>query len=373
MRAAFITTALLAILNASSAFMAGRAPVRNMGALASTTEAPTSVIREIAAPDFYWQYRLARLVEKKGSELAYDASNYPEMKSDKDLYDAYYLDLTLQGKMDGFDWRAEKEVNDSEWKKIYKSICAWTQKTAKENKSDTSNLPSNDFDLLKQFYPQVALRDLETPFVADEVGENFPYANMKEMISAAASGKLSVPGYSNSGATSIEATEVRADLAALREKSMKRLDEIYADAMKFAQNPFPDEEARTHYKNLQDKLADFPQGAAGWKVFRENMEKDVDEMARLASKKEDPHHGGVSPAAEFQSKYGKNLDEMQERMAKYKADPQGFLEASIMEKFGKSGLDVWKKSQEFSSKMEAMSAAEKEATEKAFADFLGSA
>ena len=120
--------------------------------LAATTAAPAATIREIAAPDFYWQYRLARLVEKKGAELAYDPANYPEMKSDKDLYDAYYLDLTLQGKMDGFDWRAEKEINDSEWKKIYKSICAWTQKTAKENKSDTSNLPSNDFDLLKQFW-----------------------------------------------------------------------------------------------------------------------------------------------------------------------------------------------------------------------------
>ena len=340
--------------------------------LAATTAAPAATIREIAAPDFYWQYRLARLVEKKGAELAYDPANYPEMKSDKDLYDAYYLDLTLQGKMDGFDWRAEKEINDSEWKKIYKSICAWTQKTAKENKSDNSNLPSNDFDLLQQFYPQLNFRDLESPFVAEEVGENFPYANMKEMISAAASGKLSVPGYTNTGASSIEATEVRAKLATLREESMKRIDDIYADAMKFAKNPFPDAEARTHYKNLQEKLADFPQGQAGWKAFREDMEKDVDEMARLASRRADPHDGSASPTVEFQQKYGKNLDEMQERMAKYKADPQGFLEASIMEQFGKSGLDIWKKSQEFSSKMEAMSEADKEATEKEFSDFLGS-
>ena len=196
---------------------------------------------------------------------------------------------------------------------------------------------------------------------------------MKEMLSAAAAGSLSVPGVSNTGATSIEASEVRAQLAALREKSMKAIDDIYADAMKYAQNPFPDDEARAHYTSLKSKLANFPQGEAGWKTFRSNMEKDVDEMARLASKSFDPHHGGVSPTEEFQSKYGKNLDEMQERMAKYKADPQGFLENSILEKFGKSGLDVWKKSQEFSSKMEAMSAADKEATEKSFSDFLGSA
>ena len=65
---------------------------------------------------------------------------------------------------------------------------------------------------------------------------------MKEMISAAASGKLSVPGYTNTGASSIEATEVRAKLATLREESMKRIDDIYADAMNFAKNPFPDAE-----------------------------------------------------------------------------------------------------------------------------------
>ena len=64
---------------------------------------------------------------------------------------------------------------------------------------------------------------------------------------------------------------------------------------------------------------------------------------------------------------------MQERMAKYKADPQGFLENSILEKFGKSGLDVWKKSQEFSSNLEAMSEADKNAVEKSFSDFLGKA
>jgi len=371
MRTAFSITALLALLNVSSAFMAGRAPVRSIGGLAATTMAPETTIKEIPAPDFYWQYRLARLVEKKGTDLAYDATNYPELKNDKDLYDAYYLDLTLQGKMDGFDWRAEKEINDNEWKKIYKQMCTWTQKVTK--KGDTSNLPSNDFDLLKQFYPQLSFRDLDSPFVSDEVGENFPYANMKEMISAAAAGSLSVPGVSNTGATSIVASEVRAELAALREKSMKAIDDVYADAMKYAQNPFPDDEARAHYTSLKSKLANFPQGEAGWKTFRSNMEKEVDEMARLASKSFDPHHGGVSPTVEFQSKYGKNLDDMQERMAKYKANPQGFLESSILEKFGKSGLDVWKKSQEFSSKMEAMSAADKEATEKSFSDFLGSA
>jgi hypothetical protein len=39
---------------------------------------------------------------------------------------------------------------------------------------------------------------------------------------------------------------------------------------------------------------------------------------------------------------------MNDRMAKYKADPKGVLENSIIEKYGQKGLDVWKKSEEFS-------------------------
>ena len=69
-------------------------------------------------------------------------------------------------------------------------------------------------------------------------------------------------------------------------------------------------------------------------------------------------------------KYGRNLDEMQERFNKYKANPEAFLESSILEKFGAAGLSLWKKSQEFSAKMGTMSDAEKSSTEKAFADFL---
>ena len=342
---------------------------------ARSAVATASEIREIVAPDFYWQFRLARLIDKKSSDLAFSPKSYPDVSLDKDLYDAYYLDLTLQGKMDGFDWREEKTINDSDWQKIYKSICQWSASTAKANKPDTNSLPSNDFDLLKQFYPQLSFRDLEVPFVPEEVGANFPYKNLKELYSAAVSKEgLKIPGVSNSG-TSLEAVEVKAQLKQLKESSMKKIDSIYADALTYAANPFPDDQARTHYKTLKAKLANFPQGAAAWATFRANMEKEVDEMARLASKPDDHHHHGedadhVSPAKEFEMKYGKNLDEMQERMAKYKSDPQGFLEASIVEKFGKSGLDVWKKSQEFSSNLAVMSEADKAAAEKSFSDFL---
>ena len=86
-----------------------------LGQLASTvTDAPTQ-IKEITCPDFYWEFRLDRLVSKKGGELEFAATSYPEANNAKDLYDAYYLDLTLNGKLANFDWMGEKEVSDSEW------------------------------------------------------------------------------------------------------------------------------------------------------------------------------------------------------------------------------------------------------------------
>lgn len=320
-----------------------------------------------------------------GSALTFTPSNYPEAKDPKAQYDAYYLDLTLQGKMDGFDWVSEKEISESEWQSIYKNICKWSVTTVKANKPDMSNLPKSDFDLIKQFYPHLNFRDLESPFSVEEVGPNFPYANMKAMMTAAMEGTLNVPGYSASSVKSLEATEIRKELEALKEKSLKRVETVYNQAMEYAKNPFPDDTARAHYKALQSKLADFPQTPAAWDAFRANMDKQIDEMARLASKKDEHHHhhheegeeghgeAHLSPAQEFEQKYGRNLDEMQERFQAFKADPEGFLESSIIAKFGKNGLDVWKKSQEFSANMSVLSDAEKKAAEKAFADFLKSA
>ena len=279
--------------------------------------------------------------------------------------------------MEGFDWVAEKEIGDSEWLAIYKNICEWSSKTVKANKPDTANLPASDFDLLKQFYPQLNFRDLDSPFAVEEVGKSFPYRSMKDMLTAAMKGSLSVPGYDAKSITSLDASEVRKELAALKEKTMKNLDVVYADVKAFASNPFPDDESRKHYKTLSSKLADFPQTSSDWNSYRAKMDKEVDEMARLASKPEDPHHhhgeddhDHVSPAQEFEQKYGRNLEEMQERMNKYKSDQEGFLEASILEKFGKNGLDIWKKSQEFSANMSVMSDSDKAAAEKAFSDFL---
>jgi hypothetical protein len=376
---ACVTCALACIL-ASDAFVVNRSAGARVRRLSASVE--DKQIVNLDAPDFYWEYRLERLASKQ--DLKFSAVNYPDVQSSnfKDLYDAYYLDLTLQGKLgDSFDWEEEKKITDNEWQEIYKNTCNWTSTTAKVNKPDTSNLPSNDFDLLKQFYPQLNFRDLEQKFAVEEVGANFPYTNMKSMLQAALDGKLAVPGYDKS-ITKLEATDAKAKLAALKAATMAKLDAIQADAMAFATTAYPDEHAKTHYQALQTKLGNFPQGAAGWADSRAKMEVEVDEMAKLASKKVDEHHGHeeegehghakkVSPAEEFEAKYGRNLDLMQERMNQYKNDPKGFMENSILEKFGQKGLDVWQKSESFSSGN--VSAADKAAAEKAFADFLKNA
>lgn len=331
-------------------------------------------INAVESPDFYWKFRLDRLVSKKGGDLAYSPKNYADVVSTKDLYDAYYLDLTLQGKLDGFDWVGEKEITDSEWLSIYGSICKWSSEVAKGDGGATT-LPSNDFDLLKQFYPQLNYRDLESPFSEEEVGAGFPYRSMKAMLGAAMEGKLNVPGYSST--TTLEASDAKKALAALKEKTMKKVDQIYETTLADAKNPFPDADAKKHYQALKVKLATFPQSSSAWGDYRKKMDKDVDAMAKLASKKEDEHHhhdeDHVTPAMEFQAKYGLNLDELTERMAKFKSDPEGFLENSIIEKYGRNGLEIWKKSQEFSAKMSTMSEAEKTAVESQFTSFLNSA
>lgn len=347
---------------------------RPTSALQATVESKMKEIIQIDAPDFYWEYRLSRLASQKGGDLPFTATNYPDVSGFKDQYDAYYLDLTLQGKLEGFDWEEEKKINDSEWMTIYKKICKWSAGVA--TKKDSSDLPAGDFDLLKQFYPSLNYRELELPFAEVEFGANFPYKNMKQMLQAAIDGKLSVPGYDK--VTSISGDATKAKLAALKVSTMAKLDAIQADSMAYAQMPFPDDEAKAHYRALSAKLADFPQGTAGWAEFRTKMDVEVDEMAKLASKKVDEHHGhgeesGPSAAEEFEAKYGRNLEEMEERMSRYKADPKGFLEQSIMEKHGQKGLDVWKKSEAFSDNMSTMSEADKKAAEKAFSDFIKSA
>eukprot|EP00981_Chlorochromonas_danica_P014189 scaffold7537_cov179-Ochromonas_danica.AAC.10 len=342
----------------------------------STTTAQAEELDIIPGPDFYWQYRLNRLVEKKGKELPFSAANYPELKEYRDLYYTYYLDLTLQGKLgEDFDWVAEREVNDEEWLKIFENISKWTAEVSKTNKRDAKSLPVNDFELLQKYYPKANLRDLTVPFTEEEKG-GLPYNNLKELFGAALDGTLNVPGYSKEN-VSLDATDARKQLDELKEQAFKELDATYQKLLARANDPFPDEQSKKHYQALRTKLESFPQTPAEWEAYRVAQEKEIDEMARLASKKATHHHGHhdadhhqLTPEEEFEAKYGRNLAKMKERMSKFKADPKGFFDASVVEKFGKNGLDIWKQTQELSAKLEVMSEAEKSATEKEFRDFI---
>lgn len=74
----------------------GSCQSRSMNMVAIAAE---KTMQTLEAPDFYWEYRLDRLSQKLGSEVKFSPSNYPDVSGFKDLYDAYYLDLTLQGKI----------------------------------------------------------------------------------------------------------------------------------------------------------------------------------------------------------------------------------------------------------------------------------
>lgn len=337
-----------------------------------------NVLSQVRSPDFYWKFRLDRLERKVGGDLPFKQENYPNAKGYKEYFEAYYLDLTVSGKTKGFDWISDKHVSDEEWLTIYESIAEWSQKVAAENKISADSLPESDFDFLQQLYPSVSTADIEVPFTVEEVGPNFPYNNLKSMFEAASQGTLKVPGYSADSVTSLDCSDAIKKLENLHAEMNTKLDAIYADCMAFATSPFPDDAAKKHYQQLKVKLAEFPQSPAEWKTYRENFDKEVDEMARLASKKEehhahhddDHHEDRPSVAKEFEDKYGRNLEEMQERYLQFKADPVAFYEKSVEATYGKRGVDVWRRAQEVSEKIKVLSESEKKAVEDKFAEFL---
>lgn len=352
----------------------------------STTEADTLV--KIDSPDFYWKFRLERMATNLGGSLPFNAGNYPRASGYKELYKAYYLDLAINGKCEGYDWDGDREVSDEDWKTIYNEVAEWTKKTVKANKPTASTLPASDIDLLRQFYPSIDTREMDTPFVAEEVGENFPYRNMKAMLDAASAGKLSVPGYSKD-ITDLDVNATLAKLDKMEADAIAKLDALEADALAFAMNPFPDDKAKAHYRKIRETLGTFPQGAAAWATYRSNDEKVIEEMARLAAKKDEHHHhheeegeeGGdhhhkvekMSTAQEFEVKYGRNLEEMEERYAMYKANPATFMEKNLEKKYGKKGIDAWKASQEINQQLALLSDSEKKALEAEYSAFLAKA
>jgi hypothetical protein len=328
----------------------------------------------VEAPDFYWKFRLERLVDKKGKELSFNEASYPEVKGYKDLYDSYYLDLTLQNKLVDFDREAEQKITESDWLSIYKSICQWSSKMARKTKVDPSALPENDIDLVKMFFPNLDTRDLDADLDQDAFGDAFPYKNMKELFHAASTGTLKIQpdaGYLDKVSSSpaegksplvLDMSEGRRQLEELKNESLAALEIARDEALALARNPFPDDLARQHYREMKMKLDALPSTPAQWEAYEADMLSRIDEMAKFASRRveeegehhehHDDHADGqhakpvrLTPAEEFQNKYGRNLDEVMDNLSKYKADPDGFLEASILSSYGKKGVETWRKIQ----------------------------
>jgi len=268
----------------------------------------------------------------------------------------------------------EKNISDGEWFSIYKSISDWTVEETKIQ-AETNKIPTNDFDLLKQFYPELNYRDLDVKFDVSEVGDNFPYKNMKELVFASQNGKLDAKGFTVTG-PNLEATQARKELEALKEKALAKVDAAYEKVMKYVQQPFPDEESKKHYQSILQTLSEQPQSSAEWAVKRELFEREIDDMARFASRKVEhhDHHEGegehLSPAQEFEQKYGMNLDELQDTFNKYKADPVAYFDSVIVSIGGREALDIWRKSQQFAAEYDTLSPAERTAAESKYLEFL---
>lgn len=318
-------------------------------------------LNDVPGPDFYWKYRLDRLVSKKGSELQFQEANYPEVTGFKDLYYSYYLDLSFQNKLVSFDVEAEQQVTDEEWLKIFKSICQWSSKAASKNKFDPATLPSNDFELVKMLYPNANMRELEEPLKEEEYGVDFPYKNLKDMYSAARKGTLSIPGYSTNSPENyiLDVSEARQALAELKERTLAELDATLEECKALVLNPFPDETARIHYQKLRERLAALPQSDEEWVVHRARKLALVEEMATVVSRRvpeeqllahehHEEEHASSSPpiptpAEDLQTKYGKNIEVLAQDFAKFKNNPTGYLETFLTERVGKTVSDVWKR------------------------------
>jgi len=362
------------LVGSSSAFVG--AP-RAFGTRSSVSMAATetAVLKRIDSPDFYWKCRIEKLAKKTGGSYAFNADNYPDCAYGKEQFKAYYLDLALSGKLENYNVEEDTDVSDEEWQTIYNDAVAWSKKTVRENKPSAASLPTSEFDLLRQFYPSVDLREMETPFVEEEVGKDFPYRTMKDMLDAASTGKFSIPGYAPPANLELEVTGSLAKLDQIEAEAIARLDKLQDEVMSVVLNPMPDETSKAHYRQMRELLK-------ATQTDRAVVEKEVEEMARLMNKKDDHHHHHeeeghheekMSPAQEFEMKFGQNYAEFEERYALYKSNPSNFMEKLLEKKHGKTGVEVWKKSLELDQKLTVMSEAEQKALRAEYEAFLAKA
>ncbi len=360
-----------------------------------------------ASPDFYWKHRIDKLEAQKGHLIPFNAARYAGVESTnyERLYNIYYVELYRNGHMEDFDIVAESEYQPEDFQAMWDYGSDWMQSVKDKSKPVTkADLPEDPFDLIKLFIPEYDLTEVQQPFSVEDVGTDFPYQNWQEMSLDAQRGQLKWPqgvqlldpmddldpmDLFNENFTSYrvfsQITEnYRAKLAASKERALAELDEAYEKAVALAKDPLNDEEGRAHYRWVKEKLKEYPDTPEGWQLRRENMLAKAEEMAEVASKRPsvfdkfdaqfdadhhfDPEKDAIIQANQiFQTKYGRNLEEIQESYRRYEEDPVNYLDKLIAERFGAEGTAVWKQAQVFN---RTVSVEEQKKADVEFRDFL---
>jgi hypothetical protein len=250
-----------------------------------TVSSPDDVLD---APDFYWIYRAEKLSSRFGRRTPFKLDDYRGLTGEQ-AFDCYLAILKSSNSLPASYNVYTEKVTDEEWNRIWARQVEWMDKVIDANPLTTDTLPKNDFDLLKQFYPYLDFTDLETPFTSEEVGENFPYKNLKDLFAAASEEKLDIPGF-NTDIDSLECPEIRKELEALKDSTLKSLAACKDKCLALARSPFPDDKAKAHYKELKEMMAGIPMTAAEKEAFKTNEEKMIAEMAAFASKEDEEEH-----------------------------------------------------------------------------------
>lgn len=313
---------------------------------------PTTSLQEFLAekdgPDFYWKYRLERLKKKKGSAYAFDRANYPGKKTDQELYEVYYLDLVLRGKMEGFDVHEEQLVKEEEWKEIFNEMMDWTNTVHRD--IPESSLPDSPFELLETFFPELRkpLLELDSPLNDPDVH----YKTKKDMLEDAFRGKLTLPP--GVGKEEIDITSLEQELDMIEADALQKVDALQNQMLaEIESSPILlDPPALSFYQKAKEFLQNIPITTAEIQAERTKTLQRVDEMAAFVVRAENEehehhheHHEGaeqkLSVAEQFKQKYGMDLIKIRERLAKFNSD-SNYLESVAMEMDGKEGLENWK-------------------------------
>jgi len=301
-------------------------------------------------PDFFWKYRLERLKKKKADVYPFDPSNYTGKHTDKELYEIYYLDLVLKGKMEGFDIEKEQVVDEDEWRLIFRDMAAWTREV--EQSVPKESIPDSPFDLLSIFFPEMrpAFQELEAPLNDPDI----PYKTTREFVEDAFRGNFPIKGVTAED----DSAEFEKQLDTIEAESLQRVHDLRQRLLQEVESDQEqlDEQSKAFYRRAKELVNSTPITQAEWDTESEKTKRLVEEMAELAAAEDEEHHHHdeeheghdehhekkLSIPEQFKQRYGRDLKKMQERLGKFSANPNNYLEVVAVEAAGKEGLDLWK-------------------------------